>query len=952
VGGEVNASGEASPIQSNGSIIILQSISNLVLSGATIKSEGGANTATGGAPGGNGGTILFVQESNAPMILAGSTVSSAGGMSRTGKGGVAGVIALITYGGAVEIDASSVLNATGGHNMGGLSQGGDSTDIYILTGPPAPVPIPFPSPSRGNVNFYGTLTAEGGDGCDQAGGKGGTVSICCADLAIGNASGKPVLFTGGGSSTIAGGWGNDGGDAGNIAIDASGTVTVSEGAGLIAIGGAGDTNGDVNHYDAEGGEVTVRTRQAGAHITIDGVVASQGGYGRDPVSATNYTGRGKAIQILSAENLTVGAGKGFINSQGGYPALLNPTTASGQVDGGQGGSITLSSANSAAVGVLTMAGWVLSNGGGGYHDDAGNAGNIYLYGESKSPTDRTTISGKVYAWGGPLIHSTSPKYIASGGKIAIEMKDSGTVTGDDLLISGEVYAKSSDGSTNDIAGSISVAVAEGEDDIEISGTLKCHGGGSSIQVNPSSHDSDIALTGTAVIDSKASTVHIYSQGNIHIQDNALCKVSGMAAAPDTLLIQGSGSGRIDIDGDLQADENDIQILQGADGTIDIGSTANLTMTNADGKKLTINGSGPGSADVIVAGTLHAGKGSIDIDNARDGTISITGSLTITPDDGDADTINIYATGGSTAVITMSGAALLADSTTGGGGQIKLRTHNGGTTESITVAGGSISCNGGNGGKGGEITFEGSFSGDGAKSLSISTSSNLTANGGASASGIGGAGGIINIAGDTPTTSNISLSGGTLEARGGASTGTSSQGIPLEGGQGGSVTIQAFATATNDRAIDVSGGNCEGGHAGLGGTFTVSNGQKFTNTAGVTLNGGTSTFASGGGGTGGKMEVIIVSGTTSPNGITISGTVTADGGAGNAYGGDGGTVYLDATQSDTTIVLTNSTFNVRGGSGGISGQAGSAGSVTAYTDGGGAISGTPTVDPSSAYIKRP
>ena len=360
----------------------------------------------------------------------------------------------------------------------------------------------------------------------------------------------------------------------------------------------------------------------------------------------------------------------------------------------------------------------------------------------------------------------------------------------------------------------------------------------------------------------------------------------------------------------------------------------------------------GAADVIVAGTLHAGKGSIDIDNARDGTISITGSLTITPDDGISDSIDIYAYGSSTAVITMSGATLMANAGTGGGGTIKLRTHNGSITESLTIASGSISCNGATGGGGGYIGIEGSITTNGAKTVSIDTDSNLTANGGASASGIGGAGGAINISGNGSATGDISLSGGTLEARGGASTGTSSVGIPLEGGQGGTVTIRSFASATNDRAIDVSGGNCEGGHAGLGGFFTGINGRKFTNTAGVTLNGGTSTFAGGGGGTGGKMEFILIPGTTSPDGITISGTVTADGGAGNAYGGDGGTVYLDATQSDTTIVLTNSTFNVNGGSGGISGQAGSAGSVTAYTDGGGAISGTPTVNPSSAYIKRP
>ena len=87
-------------------------------------------------------------------------------------------------------------------------------------------------------------------------------------------------------------------------------------------------------------------------------------------------------------------------------------------------------------------------------------------------------------------------------------------------------------------------------------------------------------------------------------------------------------------------------------------------------------------------------------------------------------------------------------------------------------------------------------------------------------------------------------------------------------------------------------------------------------------------------------------------ITVSGTWTANGGGGNAYGGDGGTFYLDATANATDIQLTGATFNVNGGSGGISGQVGSAGTVTAYTQSPGAVLGTPTVNPSSAYIKRP
>ena len=152
----------------------------------------------------------------------------------------------------------------------------------------------------------------------------------------------------GGSRTVAGGWGGDGGDGGGINIAAWKSITIPEGAGIVSNGGAGDTNNSTGGDDGRGGKITVRTTQPGGHITIDGIVMAQGGFNRDgPSRITYYPGYGGDMSIRSAENLTLTSGKGFVNNQGGYPALLNPTTTgSFAVNGGNGGKIELTSTES------------------------------------------------------------------------------------------------------------------------------------------------------------------------------------------------------------------------------------------------------------------------------------------------------------------------------------------------------------------------------------------------------------------------------------------------------------------------------------------------------------------------------------------------------------------------------------------------------------------------------
>ena len=165
--------------------------------------------------------------------------------------------------------------------------------------------------------------------------------------------------------------------------------------------------------------------------------------------------------------------------------------------------------------------------------------------------------------------------------------------------------------------------------------------------------------------------------------------------------------------------------------------------------------------------------------------------------------------------------------------------------------------------------------------------------------------------------------------------------------------RGFSDVSLGGAVNLSGGDCAGGHAGPGGTLTaISEIRKFGGDGAITLDGGTSTYTTGGGGTGGQFEVVLVSGTAGATGIDFSGTVSAVGGAGNVYGGDGGTAYFNATASDTDIDLGSSTFDVSGGSGGASGYLGAAGSVTAHTSTSRSIQDPATVTPQGAYIRSP
>ena len=163
------------------------------------------------------------------------------------------------------------------------------------------------------------------------------------------------------------------------------------------------------------------------------------------------------------------------------------------------------------------------------------------------------------------------------------------------------------------------------------------------------------------------------------------------------------------------------------------------------------------------------------------------------------------------------------------------------------------------------------------SLTISGDENdsLTAQGGDSRNGI------YSVSGD------VTISGGTVTATGGNSTG--SYGSGGDGIHSGSLTISGGT-------VTATGGDSTGSN-GLGGRGICSD------SGGITISGGSTVTANGGNGSSGR------DGISSSSGVTVSdGTVTATGGPSTGSYGSGG----DGIRSDGGVTISGGTVKAAGG----------------------------------------
>ena len=198
-----------------------------------------------------------------------------------------------------------------------------------------------------------------------------------------------------------------------------------------------------------------------------------------------------------------------------------------------------------------------------------------------------------------------------------------------------------------------------------------------------------------------------------------------------------------------------------------------------------------------------------------------------------------------------------------------------STGSLTISGGetdSLTAQGGSGENGGD--------GISSKDLTISGGT-VTATGGNSTGIVGSGGSGIHSGGD------VTISGGTVTATGGDSTGSD--------GSGGYGIYSSSTTTISGGTVTATGGDSTGSY---------SSGGYGIYSSGVTISGGSTVTANGGSGKDGSGDGIF-----SFDPVAISGgTVTANGGdSKDGYGGDG-------IRSDGGVTISGNTVNAAGGNG--------------------------------------
>ena len=412
------------------------------------------------------------------------------------------------------------------------------------------------------------------------------------------------------------------------------------------------------------------------------------------------------------------------------------------------------------------------------------------------------------------------------------------------------------------------------------------------------------------------------KGNITLIGNAEVEllladtnmVAGSILVPSSAVLSidsYSGSGSEDGKLTVTATKSDFAGIGGADygstcgsitiagGTVEAKGGTGTSMGGAGIGTGFLNNNGPtvtitGGNVTAVGGDSAAGIGGGSY-SGTSGTITITGG-------------NVTATG-------SGGGAGIGGGTSGAGGVINISGGN----VTATGSGGGAGIGGGSSGAGGTITIEdnatisayGSFNGTtasagigGGNSSSGGTitinGGNVTAYGGGSATGAGGAG-IGAGSGTGVNGGTITITGGNVTAYGGGVSSSSGSGAGIgggTGGAGGNITI-------SDGNVTATGGAGASGGAGIGGGSTAAGGTIIIKeNAEIFAKGGLNGGAGIGGGRDGSTGNVTIQ-----NGVTVfaeggiagagigggqgngAGTITIDGGDVTAIGGIAGSGFM-------------------------------------------------------------
>jgi filamentous hemagglutinin family protein len=260
----IRSSGTLGEVQVDGLISATGATTSVTLEGATLDLNAGIDTA--------GGAVTLTGGIGGVDLAAAQTIDTAAGSnSGTDSGDVS-----ITATGTGTITLAGDLLTTGASNNAGVGSAGGAITI---TG------------SNGNVSITSNISALGGASSAGAGGAGGDLSITTTTGTIGLAN----IDTSGGDSSLNN---SNGGDAGAIAINSSGGLSVTLNSSTISASGGAAGGGTGLAGD-------------GANITFDNPVILAGD---STISTTGNTGGDIAFNdtVSGAFDLNLATGNGDI----------------------------------------------------------------------------------------------------------------------------------------------------------------------------------------------------------------------------------------------------------------------------------------------------------------------------------------------------------------------------------------------------------------------------------------------------------------------------------------------------------------------------------------------------------------------------------------------------------------------------------------------------------------
>ncbi|HEY9680012.1 MAG TPA: hypothetical protein V6C86_00290 [Oculatellaceae cyanobacterium] len=765
---------------------------NTILNPATAASFSANGPSSGN---GNGGSITYWPGSTAPTFGPDS-----GQLSIAARGGQAG-----GGGGTVNISGGN-MSFTDDTNQPSLRTGHAGGTVSIERGNK-----PFSSTTNSAIDVSapgvngngGTLIVSGGDmtfsgtgtfiaNAGSSTGNGGTLSF----------SGGNMTFAGTGY-TFAANAGSSQGNGGNITLNAFGPLNIGNGAGAVQFAANGVGTGNGGSVTISG--LPIQTLNAGS-ISVSagssgggngGIISITSNFGMPTINGDLYangvgSGNGGSISIttdspvtlsstgqLVAESLGTGDGGTIsVNSQG--PIVVNANSVlvtAGSV--GNGGSITLNTTGTGADGLVTVNGDLNANAG-SVGTGTGGPIKITSAGISLANSSNVTSNGGQSGAGGNITLSstgTSPINLASSTFQALGGSSSGSggnisIMGNGIMVSSPI--DSSAQSPAAISGTVALTSTGGD----ISGstaTISANGNhtgqGLSISVTGSSGNVTIGA-----LNANGNQSGDGAGGWITVSNpDGFVTLTGIASAT------GSGMG---LGGQFQATTNSAPFTSSSSGiVVDAGSNAaagaNSSLINIQANSMAING--PLSAN---GGNLSNG-----------GQITLGNSFNVTV----AGPVNADA----------------GNSGNGTGGTINFTS---GAGPSAVTTNGILSAKGHGSGKGGSIIIS---------SVAVFLNSpSFSVDGGTT-----GLGGSINVTstGAVPG-STLSLTSGSMSARGGVATGTLGQ-----------ITISAQTPILIGSSFTVDASALLGS-SGAGGNITISAGNgappdKITNNGTITASGG-------------------------------------------------------------------------------------------------------------------